>query len=175
MVLYETEQNKKRKLYQNFGNYLGKKKHKLKNSYRLAGLFLQKFAETGKPDEWQTITAKDLKEAKIDLSDYQTYYNWRQTMLKKGVLICQATAEEFTEDVANHKCNKFKPTPSILNYIEKLRWLNVPDKLDKVENNVQEINEKLNKTNEALEKVLQAFFKLDPPDTAKRRKELFEL
>lgn len=166
-----------RKNYQAFGYFLNGTKYKIPYNYILAGIFLKKFAESDKPTDWQKITAEDLKTAGINVAEgYKTYYGWRETMLKKGILICQATDEEIKGDVANHKCNMFKPHTNIMKYINKARDLNLPELVYKHTEDIEalkeenkEMKEELKSLSRKIEKVAEFVLKALPPDTPVRR------
>ncbi|WP_397599319.1 hypothetical protein [Silvanigrella sp.] len=183
-MIYKKKKDDQRKNYQTFGVFLKGKKYKLLNHYILAGLFLQKFTESNNPTDWQKITAEDLKTAGINVAeDYKTYYGWRETMLKKGILICQATDEEIKGDVANHKCNMFKPHTNIMKYIKIGRDLNLPEVVYKHTEDIEalkaenkgikeenkEIKEELKSLSRKIEKVAEFVLKALPPDTPIRR------
>lgn len=163
--------------YKGFGIFL--KRKGLKNSYKLATLFIDKFI-LGTSKEWQSINCEDLKEKSIlPNKTYYTFSNWRNEMIYKGVIICMATKEEMNEKLPNHKANLFKPGKLIENYISKIIIKNLPSKLgkisdrfDKVEMKVDKVEIKMEDFEDKLEKMMELVLKLCPPDTEERRKML---
>lgn len=170
----------------------------IKNNRQLATFLIEKFStcRTG----WIKIPVHEWENSIDFKKNYKTFYQFRDTLLKNNVIVCQAKREELLSDNPQPSAIFFSVGKKSKRYIDKAIDLKLPERVtvieEKVENVETELKElrdskadkidikiiveenaviksELAKTNETLEKVLEAFFKLDPPDTAKRRKEIF--
>lgn len=172
------------KNYHAFGVYLGRRK--LSNAHKLSRLLIQKFALTKKCKDWQNISADELKEKGIlPCKRYSTFFQWRDAVLKAGILICMATKEELKEEAPNYKGNMFKIGDKATKYIDIAIQENLPRKVDEIGDKVDELNNKLaskadiERVSKLEEKVMSlegniqnmasVILTILPPDTPERR------
>lgn len=147
--------------YKSFGIYLTR--NKIESSYSVASLFIEKFAKTKRPSDWQCITADDVKQKNILPSEKNpTFGHWRDEMIRNRFLICMATREELKEKSPNHKGNMFKIGDRLKKYIDQAIQESLPAKAEDIEERVSNLEDKMVKVYRLLLKAL-------PPDTEERR------
>ncbi|MGY3805477.1 hypothetical protein ACWNT8_15540 (plasmid) [Pigmentibacter ruber] len=170
------------KNYHAFGVYLGRRK--LSNAHKLSRLLIEKFALTKKYKDWQNISADELKEKGIlPCKRHSTFSQWRDAVLKAGILVCMATKEELKEEAPNYKGNMFKIGDKARKYIDIAIQENLPrkvdeigDKVDLIGSDVEKLKSELEQTklalketNRKIEKVAEYVLHQNPPDTPERK------
>ncbi|WP_397599326.1 hypothetical protein [Silvanigrella sp.] len=178
----------------NLGRMLDRRK--VLSPFAMATLFLDKFVygQTARK-EWQHICLQDFIEYKIDL-EKSTFTQIRNDLVKKRILICQASNKELSENKANDKAGYFKLGDSISDYVAKIKISRIPERLNSVEYKIDSleenkadraeiqalreenkgIKERLTLSEDVIEKLSQKMDKFIksvledwPPDTAIRR------
>lgn len=130
------------KIHNSFGMYLSR--NKVESAYSVASLFIDKFAKTKKPSDWQVITVEDLKQKNILPSKkHATFSHWRDEMIKNRVLICMATREELQEKNPTHKGSMFKIGDRLKKYIDQAIYENLPKNVEDLNNKVDILSESL--------------------------------
>lgn len=176
--------------YKSFGIYLTR--NKIESAYSVASLFIDKFAKSRKPSDWQIVTADDLKHKNILPSKkHTTFSHWRDEMIKNRFLICMATKEELQEKNPNHKGSMFKFGDRIKKYIDQAIQESLPKKVEDIDSKLDDMSDKFNIVNENVSNVNDKVDRLEsevkvlkeninnltsivleafPPDTPIRRK-----
>lgn len=171
---------KKRDLYHQFGMYLARQK--VKKSHAIARLLLDKFAYSHGTNKEKRINVDELKEREIvgdEKGQYKLYVLWREEMVKKGLIWCQAKKDEKEEKEANHKAGLYCMGQKIEKYIQLAIVERLPDRVSileekmdsKAENSrVEALEAKVEELSEKVDGIITFVLKANPPDTPKRRK-----
>ncbi len=164
------QKDRKYKTYQNLLMYL--KRKKLDNCGSLATFLLETFINSSlekRDGEYVLIFKHDLELAGL-LKEGEKYEDWRDTMIKRGVLTWKVKPNDY--NFVNNK-NYFAPSDSLLNYInkEKLSCSTVATMNDvgKLKTEVDELKIALKETNRKIEKVAEFVLHQNPPDTPERK------
>ncbi len=133
--------NKNKEIYErrNLGRTLDRRK--VLSPFAMATLLLDKFVygQTARK-EWQHICLQDFVEYKIDL-EKSTFTQIRNDLIKKRILICQASNKELSENTANDKAGYFKLGDSIDDYVAKIKISRIPERLNSVEYKIDILEE----------------------------------
>ncbi len=178
----------KSKNYTNLRFYL-QRNHKIQNSGKLAYFLLEKFTNCNLPTQYVKIFKSELEQHEILKKD-DRFYEWRDEMCSKNILICKATHDEKKSMDPNYKASEFRFGDNIKKYIETAlsQKSSVFERLDKkadfeyVDSLEQRMNERLEMAS-SREKIADLELKVEdisnameslilyvmPPDTEARR------
>ncbi|MBX9837778.1 MAG: hypothetical protein K2X69_05595, partial [Silvanigrellaceae bacterium] len=138
--------------------------------------------------EWQHICLQDFIEYKIDL-EKSTFTQIRNDLIKKRILICQASNKELSENTANDKAGYFKLGDSLADYVAKIKISRIPERLNSVEYKIDILEENkadraeiqalkeritlseevIKKLSEKMDRFIKSVLEELPPDTPIRR------
>ena len=109
----------KSKNYENLARHFSRRIKVKCGGHVLAYLLLEKFAYANKPTNEQYIGANDAREKGIVGKDgYNTFKEFRDDMIHKGILRCLATNDEMKSHDPEYKANLFVYGLKIKRYIE---------------------------------------------------------